>query len=175
MNENTKSAQMKDILVLIATCITGLCAIITTILSISFYIEKNKLEHDYETLRIANSDLQTQINHLSDAYDDLVAENANIQDWCFALNSKVDLLERNTSEYEALNNNTQDIFIQIIYEAIRIRSAPDSSSEIIGIALQGEKYLLLDTVTDTNGREWCQVLVGDETGYIRSDLVMIVE
>ena len=147
MDEHTKSAQMKDILVLTATCITGLCAIITTILSISFYIEKDKLEHDYETLRIANSDLQTQINHLSDAYDDLVAENANIR----------------------------DIFIQIIYEAIRIRSAPDSSSNIIGIALQGEKYLLLDTVTDTDGREWCQVLVGDETGYIRSDLVMIVE
>lgn len=68
-----------------------------------------------------------------------------------------------------------EIFIQIFGEIVKIRSAPDSSSDIIGNALQGEIFLLLDTVNDAHGYEWYQIPIGDKTGYIRCDLATIVE
>lgn len=145
-------------LALIAACITGTYAIIITIMTINSHIEKNKLEQEYKILQEVNSSLQTQLNNLSDAYDNVL-----------------DSLEENALENEVLNNHAHDIYIQIFSLAAKIRSAPDSSSDMIGSALQGEQFLLLGTVSDARGYEWYQVSFGDGTGYIRSDLVTIVE
>lgn len=125
MDEIKKEKKIKDKLALTAAYLTGAYAIIATILSISFGAEKNRLKHEYEALQIENSNLQTQYNHLSDAYDNLMAENINLQD------------------NEFPNNSTHDIFIQIICPIVKIRSAPNITSDIIDHALQGDIFLLL--------------------------------
>lgn len=69
-------------------------------------------------------------------------------------------------------NNT---YVQIIAEAVKVRSAPDNSSSIIANIKGGVEILLINTVTGANGDEWYKIAVGDKTGYIRSDLAIIVE
>ncbi|MDE6017004.1 MAG: SH3 domain-containing protein, partial [Acetatifactor sp.] len=168
-----------------------------------------------DSIKIENIlDLQTQIDTLSDAYNNLAQINSELQNENYTLQSQIDSLRDKISEYnslaeenaalkdqvqqlenklqivesistaesgtknskESINNDggDGDTYIQTTATFVKVRSAPESSSSIIGTVKRGTKILLVNTVKESDGKEWYQILIEDETGYIRSDLAYIV-
>ena len=133
-----------------------------------------------------NSILQDQINAMQSEileYNSLVEENAYLKEQVQKLENELQIVkhtytnELETQDSERLNNNDDDgnSYIQITMDSVKIRSAPETSSLMIGGALRGDKILLVNTVDGTDGYKWYEVSFEDQTGYIRSDLARIVE
>lgn len=192
MDEAIVSAKINGKFMLMTACLTGIFAIITTLLSINFNVKNNELEHDYESLQIENENLQNEIIILqaqinfyqSETLDNnsLIEENTSLKEQIQQLENELriakstDDAEPETQHNIGLNRNDNNIYIRITGgEMVRVRADPDVSSSIIETIKHGTKILLINTVTGADGYEWYEVSVGDETGYIRSDLASVVE
>ena len=146
----------------------------------------NNLAQINSELQNENYTLQSQIDSLRDKiseYDSLAEENAALKDQVQQLENKLQIVESiSTTESgtqnskESINNDggDGDTYIQTTAAFVKVRSAPESSSSIIGTVKRGTKLLLVNTVKESDGTEWYQILIEDETGYIRSDLAFIV-
>lgn len=146
-------------------------------------------DETYDTLKNMCSNLEKENddlkNHISileselSQYDSLVEENAQLK---VQISQLRDLLvsekKNNESTVQDIGNKEDNeiIYIQVnAANGARIRSAPESSSSLVGGAERGKRFLLLDTVIGSDELEWCEILVNGEKRYVRSDLVTIVE
>lgn len=218
MNEEIKSAQIAGKFTLKTAWINGICIIISVIVGVfgGVFFENlisGNSKQDNDSIKIENTiDLQTQVDTLSDAYNNLAQINSELQNENYTLQSQIDSLRDKISEYDSLAeenaalkdqvqqlenklqivesisttesetqnskesiNNAGDTYIQTTATFVKVRSAPESSSSIIGTVKRGTKILLVNTVKESDGKEWYQILIEDETGYIRSDLAFIVD
>jgi len=61
-------------------------------------------------------------------------------------------------------------------EHVNMRSAADVESEVVGVVVgMGSEVIVLSEAADADGVIWYEVLYGEINGYIRSDLLEIVE
>lgn len=221
MNEEISPAQIAGKFTLKAAWINGICIIISVIVGAfggiffeNLISENSKQDNDSIKLE-STIDLQTQVDTLSDAYNNLAQINSELQNENYTLQSQIDSLRDKISEYESLaeetaalkdqvqqlenklqsvesistaesgtqnseasinnDNGDGDTYIQTTATFVKVRSAPESSSSIIGTVKRGTQILLVNTVKEPDGKEWYQILIEDETGYIRSDLAFIVD
>ncbi len=64
--------------------------------------------------------------------------------------------------------------LALVKEDANIRSAPDISSQRVGIVLKGQKVPVIGQLTDQKGKRWFKIrLFGDRDGWISADLVSI--
>lgn len=150
--------------------ISGICMIIAALIStisvsINVNIENDKLKKDYEELKLKNSNLQTQLNDMSNSYNDLNMENINLR-------NEILVLQNQIAENDSANDN---VYIKVKFSATMVRSAPQINANIITSLSPGVILLVDDIVTASDGREWYQVLVEDKIGFIYSGLVEIIE
>lgn len=72
-------------------------------------------------------------------------------------------------DFESNENN-----VYIVVTAVRavVRTTP-GGEDVIMVAQMGDRFILTDKVQDVNGKVWYQILIGEDTGYIRSDIAEI--
>lgn len=150
------------------------------------------LQEQFDNLVSQNTSLLNEIDNIKismEEYSTIINENAVLKDENDILKNEVTQLQselqivKSTYANESRSQNSigltsdkSNARIQITgtYD-VRVRSAPSTSSSVIKNVTNGTIILFIKTVTGIDGNEWYEVIVGDETGYVRSDLARIVE